>query len=68
MIGSREPDVLSALVQLGLRHLANLPVAGAEAARKMLDHAAGPSNLLMKRPMLTSCYDNLELSFRRSPE
>ncbi len=42
-------DQASALVQLGLLDPAKLPVAGAEAARKMLDPAAVPSNLLMKR-------------------
>jgi carboxymethylenebutenolidase len=42
-------DQASALVQLGLLDPAMLPVAGAEAARKLLDPAAVPSNLLMKR-------------------
>ncbi len=42
-------DQASALVQLGLLDPAKLPVAGAEAARKMLDPTAVPSNLLMKR-------------------
>ncbi len=42
-------DQASALVQLGLLEPANLPVAGTEAARKALDPAAVPSNLLMKR-------------------
>jgi carboxymethylenebutenolidase len=42
-------DQASALVQLGLLDPANLPVAGVEAARKILDPAAVPSNLLMKR-------------------
>src|SRR5262249_5064148 len=42
-------DQASALVQLGLLDPAKLPVAGPEAARKMLDPAAVPSNLLMKR-------------------
>ena len=42
-------DQASALVQLGLLDPAKLPVAGAEAARKMLDPPAVPSNLLMKR-------------------
>jgi carboxymethylenebutenolidase len=37
------------LVQLGLLDPAKLPVAGAESARKALDPAAVPSNLLMKR-------------------
>jgi carboxymethylenebutenolidase len=36
-------------VQLGLLDPAELPVAGAEAARKTLDPTALPSNLLMKR-------------------
>jgi carboxymethylenebutenolidase len=42
-------DQASALVQLGLLDPTNLPVAGVEAARKALDPAAVPSNLLMKR-------------------
>jgi carboxymethylenebutenolidase len=42
-------DQGSALVQLGLLDQAKFPVAGAEAARKMLDPEAVPSNLLMKR-------------------
>jgi carboxymethylenebutenolidase len=42
-------DQASALVQLGLLDPAGLPVAGAEVARKALDPAAVPSNLLMKR-------------------
>jgi carboxymethylenebutenolidase len=42
-------DQASALVQLGLLDPAKLPVSGAEAARKMLDPTAVPSNLLMKR-------------------
>lgn len=42
-------DQASALVQLGLLDPANLPVAGAETARKALDPASVPSNLLMKR-------------------
>jgi carboxymethylenebutenolidase len=42
-------DQASALVQLGLLNPTGLPVAGVETARKMLDHAAVPSNLLMKR-------------------
>ena len=42
-------DQASALVQLGLLDPTNLPVAGDETARKMLDPAAAPSNLLMKR-------------------
>jgi carboxymethylenebutenolidase len=42
-------DQASALVQLGLLDPAHLPVAGAEAARKMLDPKSVPSNLLMKR-------------------
>jgi hypothetical protein len=36
-------------VQLGLLDPAGLPGAGAEAARKALEPAAVPSNLLMKR-------------------
>jgi carboxymethylenebutenolidase len=42
-------DQASALVQLGLLDPANLPVAGYETARKMLDPVSVPSNLLMKR-------------------
>jgi carboxymethylenebutenolidase len=42
-------DQASALVQLGLLERSHLPVSGAEAARKMLDPASVPSNLLMKR-------------------
>jgi carboxymethylenebutenolidase len=42
-------DQGSALVQLGLLDPAGLPVAGAETAHKILDPAAVPSNLLMKR-------------------
>ena len=42
-------DQASALVQLGLLDEAGLPVAGVEVARKALDPAAVPSNLLMKR-------------------
>ena len=42
-------DQALALVQLGLLDPTNLPVAGAEAARKVLDPASVPSNLLMKR-------------------
>ena len=42
-------DQASALVQLGLLDPAGLPVAGVEVARKALDPAAVPSNLLMKR-------------------
>lgn len=42
-------DQASALVQLGLLDPHHLPVAGAEAASKLLDPAALPSNLLMKR-------------------
>jgi carboxymethylenebutenolidase len=42
-------DQASVLVQLGLLDPAGLPVAGAEVARKVLDPAAVPSNLLMKR-------------------
>jgi hypothetical protein len=36
-------------LQLGLLDPTGLPVAGAEVARKALDPAAVPSNLLMKR-------------------
>jgi carboxymethylenebutenolidase len=42
-------DQASVLVQLGLLDPEGLPVAGAEVARKALDPAAVPSNLLMKR-------------------
>ena len=42
-------DQASVLVQLGLLDPTGLPVAGAEVARKALDPAAVPSNLLMKR-------------------
>jgi carboxymethylenebutenolidase len=42
-------DQASALVQLGLLDPTNLPVVGYETARKMLDPASVPSNLLMKR-------------------
>lgn len=42
-------DQASALVQLGLLDPQTLPVAGAEAAHKMIDRNAIPSNLLMKR-------------------
>jgi carboxymethylenebutenolidase len=42
-------DQASVLVQLGLLDPVGLPVAGAEVARKALDPAAVPSNLLMKR-------------------
>jgi carboxymethylenebutenolidase len=42
-------DQASALVQLGLIDPDDLPVSGAEAARKILDPASIPSNLLMKR-------------------
>jgi carboxymethylenebutenolidase len=42
-------DQASVLVQLGLLDPARLPVAGVEVARKVLDPAAVPSNLLMKR-------------------
>jgi carboxymethylenebutenolidase len=42
-------DQASALVQLGLLDSTNLPVAGDETARKMLDPTVVPSNLLMKR-------------------
>jgi len=47
--GSTTTTQASALVQLGLLDPAGLPVAGAEVARKALDPAAVPSNLLMKR-------------------
>jgi carboxymethylenebutenolidase len=42
-------DQASVLVQLGLLDPTGLPVAGVEVARKALDPAAVPSNLLMKR-------------------
>jgi len=42
-------DQASVLVQLGLLDPRGLPVAGVEVARKALDPAAVPSNLLMKR-------------------
>ena len=42
-------DQASVLVQLGLLEPTGLPVAGVEVARKALDPAAVPSNLLMKR-------------------
>jgi carboxymethylenebutenolidase len=42
-------DQASALVQLGLLDQSKLPVAGVQAARKMLDPLGLPSNLLMKR-------------------
>lgn len=42
-------DQASALVQAGLLDPENLPVSGAEAARKMLDRNSVPSNLLIKR-------------------
>jgi carboxymethylenebutenolidase len=42
-------DQASVLVQLGLLDPAGHPVAGVEVARKALDPAAVPSNLLMKR-------------------
>jgi carboxymethylenebutenolidase len=42
-------DQASVLVQLGLLDPAGLPVAGVEVARKAVDPAAVPSNLLMKR-------------------
>jgi carboxymethylenebutenolidase len=42
-------DQASVLVQLGLLDPAGLPVVGVEVARKALDPAAVPSNLLMKR-------------------
>ena len=42
-------DQASALVQLGLLDPTNLPVVGREAARKLQDPAAIPSNTLLKR-------------------
>ena len=42
-------DQASVLVQLGLLDPTGLPVAGVDVARKALDPAAVPSNLLMKR-------------------
>ena len=42
-------DQGSALVQLGLLDPSRLPVAGIETAQKILNPAAVPSNLLMKR-------------------
>ena len=42
-------DQASVLVQLGLLDPTGLPVVGVEVARKALDPAAVPSNLLMKR-------------------
>lgn len=42
-------DQASALVQVGLLDPAQLPVTGAEAARKMLDPTSVPSNELIKR-------------------
>jgi carboxymethylenebutenolidase len=42
-------DQATALVQLGLLDPAQLPVSGAESARKMLDPKSVRSNLLMKR-------------------
>jgi carboxymethylenebutenolidase len=42
-------DQASVLVQLGLLNPAGLPVAGVEVAHKVIDPAAVPSNLLMKR-------------------
>jgi len=42
-------DQASVLVQAGLIDPTNLPVSGAEAARKMLDRNSVPSNLLIKR-------------------
>lgn len=42
-------DQAAALVQLGLLDPTEFPVVGAEAARKLLDPASIPSNLLMKR-------------------
>ena len=42
-------DQASVLVQAGLLDPTNLPVSGADAARKMLDRNSVPSNLLIKR-------------------
>ena len=42
-------DQASALVQVGLLDPAQLPVTGAEAARKLLDPTSVPSNELIKR-------------------
>ncbi|MBI2825068.1 MAG: ester cyclase [Planctomycetia bacterium] len=42
-------DQASALVQLGLLDPAQLPIAGAETAQKLLDPTSVPSNQLMKR-------------------
>lgn len=42
-------DQASVLVQAGLIDPKNLPVAGADAARKMLDRNSVPSNALIKR-------------------
>jgi carboxymethylenebutenolidase len=44
-----EWDQASAQLQFGLFDPVGLPVAGVEVARKALDPAAVPSNLLMKR-------------------
>jgi carboxymethylenebutenolidase len=41
-------DQASVLLQVGLLSAAGLPVAGAEAARKVLDKASEPSNALMR--------------------
>jgi len=42
-------DQASVLAQVGLVDAAKLPIAGAEAARKVLDPASVPSNALMSR-------------------
>ena len=42
-------DQASVLAQAGLLNSANLPVRGAEAARKVLDPASEPSNALIER-------------------
>jgi carboxymethylenebutenolidase len=46
-------DQASVLVQLGLFDPTDLPVAGAESARKVLDPASVPSNALLHRPSYT---------------
>jgi carboxymethylenebutenolidase len=42
-------DQATALVQIGLLDPKNLPIAGVETAKKVLDEQAVPSNTLMKR-------------------
>ncbi|KIJ68536.1 hypothetical protein HYDPIDRAFT_106738 [Hydnomerulius pinastri MD-312] len=42
-------DQASVLVQLGMLDPANLPIAGVEVARKVLDPFGQPSNTLLKR-------------------